>query len=73
MHSGLSGLSHSSPTSKSVLHFLIFLEIRSGGSKRLMRELSFSELFDILLLPKGNTGEDKAEIRNETTKGVIQR
>lgn len=51
VHSGRSGLSHSSPVKRSVLHFLIFLEITSGVSNRLIRELSFSALLDILLVP----------------------
>ena len=39
------------PVNKSVLHFLIFLEITSGVSSKLIRELSFSALLDILLVP----------------------
>ena len=33
------------------LHLLIFLLIKSGGSNKLILELSFSALFDILLVP----------------------
>ena len=51
VHSGRSGLSHSRPTRRSVLHRLIFLEMTSGLSRRLMRVLSFSALLDILFVP----------------------